>query len=138
MSTPPAIPTSTTPRIQQRRVKTQVVVNDSESLMLGGLVKNQTGISAAQIPVAGDVPIVGSLFKDKANVIDKQELIIMITPHVVRSLSEGREITEEYKRKLLDISSRAIGRNHDIEQSARRTLLDPWSKSPWRMDKETR
>ncbi len=135
---PAGDPTSTTPRIQQRRVKTQVVVNDSELLMLGGLVKNQTGISAAQIPVAGDVPIVGSLFKDKANVIDKQELIIMITPHVVRSLSEGREITEEYKRKLLDISSRAIGRNHDIEQSARRTLLDPWSKSPWRMDKETR
>jgi general secretion pathway protein D len=131
-------PASTTPRIQQRRVKTQVVVNDSESLMLGGLVKNQTGISAAQIPVAGDVPIVGSLFKDKANTIDKQELIIMITPHVVRSLSEGREITEEYKRKLLDISSRAIGRNHDIEQSTRRTLLDPWSKSPWRADRETR
>lgn len=131
-------PTSTTPRIQQRRVKTQVVVNDSESLMLGGLVKNQTGIAAAQIPVAGDVPIVGSLFKDKTNAIEKQELIIMITPHVVRSLSEGREITEEYKRKLLDISSRAIGRNHDIEQSTRRTLLDPWSKSPWRMDKETR
>lgn len=135
---PTGDPTSTTPRIQQRRVKTQVVVNDSESLMLGGLVKNQNGNSSAQIPVAGDVPVVGNLFKDKVNSIEKQELIIMITPHVVRSLSEGREITEEYKRKLLDISSRAIGRNHDIEQSARRTLFDPWSKSPWRMDKETR
>lgn len=132
------IPNNTTPRIQQRRVKTQVVVNDSESLMLGGLVKNQTGNSAAQVPVVGDVPIVGNLFKDKNNAIEKQELIIMITPHVLRSLSEGREITEEYKRKLLDISSRAFGRPHDIEQSVRRTLLDPWSKSPWRADKETR
>lgn len=62
----------------------------------------------------------------------------MITPHVVRSLSEGREITEEFKRKLLDISTRAIGRPHDIEQSVRRTVLDPWSKSPWRADRETR
>jgi general secretion pathway protein D len=131
-------PSSTTPRIQQRRVKTQVVVNDNESLMLGGLVKNQAGKSAAQIPVAGDVPILGNLFKNHGDSIEKQELIIMLTPHVVRTLSEGREITEEYKRKLLDISSRAIGRPHDIEQSARRTLLDPWSKSPWRMDRETR
>jgi general secretion pathway protein D len=131
-------PLSTTPRIQQRRVKTQVVVNDNESLMLGGLVKNQTGKDAAQIPVAGDVPVVGNLFKSHRDAIDKQELIIMLTPHVVRSLSEGREITEEYKRKLLDISTRAIGRRHDIEQSARRTLLDPWSKSPWRVDRETR
>ncbi len=131
-------PLSTTPRIQQRRVKTQVVVNDNESLMLGGLVKNQTGKDAAQIPVAGDVPVVGNLFKSHRDAIDKQELIIMLTPHVVRSLSEGREITEEYKRKLLDISTRAVGRRHDIEQSARRTLLDPWSKSPWRVDRETR
>jgi general secretion pathway protein D len=129
---------STTPTIQQRRVKTQVVVNDSESLMLGGLVKDQTGRISAQIPVAGDVPIVGNLFKDKGDTIDKSELVIMITPHVVRSLDEGREITEEYKRKLLDISTRAVGRSHDIEQSARRTFLDPWSKSPWRGDRDTR
>lgn len=131
-------PTSTTPRIQQRRVRTQVVVNDNESLMLGGLVKAETGKNSSQIPVAGDVPIVGNLFKNHGDSIDKQELIIMLTPHVVRSLSEGREITEEYKRKLLDISSRAVGRPHDIEQSLRRTVLDPWSKSPWRVDKETR
>lgn len=131
-------PNSTTPRIQQRRVKTQVVVNDNESLMLGGLVKNETGKNSSQIPIAGDVPLVGNLFKNHGDSIGKQELIIMLTPHVVRSLSEGREITEEYKRKLLDISSRAIGRPHDIEQSVRRTLLDPWSKSPWRADKETR
>ncbi|MGJ0395286.1 MAG: type II secretion system secretin GspD [Methylocystis sp.] len=134
-NTPPG---STTPTIQQRRVKTQVVVNDSESLMLGGLVKDQRGRAATQLPVVGDVPVVGSLFKDKGDAIDKTELVIMITPHVVRSLSEGREITEEFKRKLLDISTRAIGRPHDIEQSTRRTLLDPWSHSPWRADRESR
>lgn len=134
-NTPPG---STTPTIQQRRVKTQVVINDSESLMLGGLVKDQRGRAATQLPVVGDVPVVGSLFKDKGDAIDKTELVIMITPHVVRSLSEGREITEEFKRKLLDISTRAIGRPHDIEQSTRRTLLDPWSHSPWRADRESR
>ncbi|PPD05118.1 MAG: type II secretion system protein GspD, partial [Methylocystis sp.] len=94
--------------------------------------------NSSQIPIAGDVPLVGNLFKNHGDSIGKQELIIMLTPHVVRSLSEGREITEEYKRKLLDISSRAVGRPHDIEQSVRRTLLDPWSKSPWRADKEMR
>jgi len=129
---------STTPTIQQRRVTTQVVVNDNESMMLGGLVQDQRGRAASQIPVAGDVPVFGNLFKDKGDAVDKKELVIMITPHVVRSLSEGREITEEYKRKLLDISTRAIGRPHDIEQSARRAIFDPWSHSPWRQDKETR
>ncbi|PPD46202.1 MAG: type II secretion system protein GspD [Methylocystis sp.] len=134
----PATAGTPTPTIQQRRVKTQVVVNDSESLMLGGLVKDQRGLASSQIPVAGDLPIMGNLFKEKIDAIEKTELVIMITPHVVRSLSEGREITEEYKRKLLEISTRAIARPHDIEQSTRRTLLDPWSKSPWRADRETR
>jgi general secretion pathway protein D len=129
---------STTPTIQQRRVSTQVVVNDSESLMLGGLVKTERDMGSSGIPVAGDVPIVGNLFKEKTDAIGKTELVIMITPHVVRSLSEGREITEEYKRKLLDIATRSVGRPHDIEQTTRRTLFDPWSKSPWRTDRETR
>lgn len=115
-----------------------MVVNDLESLMLGGLVKDQRGRAATQLPVVGDVPLVGNLFKDKGDAVDKTELVIMITPHVVRSLTEGREITEEFKRKLLDISTRAIGRPHDIEQSTRRTLFDPWSHSPWRADRESR
>lgn len=128
---------STTPKIQQRRVKTQVVINDNESLLLGGLVQNSRGISADQVPVAGDLPVLGNLFKDKTDLIDKSELIIMITPHVMRSVSEGQEITEEFKRKLLDISSRAITRPHDIEQSTRRAILDPWSHSSWRYDRES-
>jgi len=134
-NTPPG---STTPTIQQRKVKTQVVVSEGESLMLGGLVKDQRGRAGTQIPVIGDVPIIGNLFKEKSDVIDKNELVIMITPHVMRSLSEGREITEEYKRKLLQISAKAIARPHDIEQSTRRVLLDPWSRSPWRTDRDTR
>jgi general secretion pathway protein D len=127
---PNSDPATTTPTIQQRKVKTQVVVNDSESLMLGGLIKDSRSRGSDQIPVLGDVPIFGNAFKDKTDSIGKTELLIMITPHVVRSLSEAREITDEYKRKLLEISTKAIARPHDIEQSSRRVLLDPWSVGP--------
>lgn len=135
---PNSDPNTTTPTIQQRKVKTQVVVNDSESLMLGGLIKDSRSRGADQIPVLGDVPIVGNAFKDKTDSIGKTELLIMITPHVVRSLNEAREITDEYKRKLLEISTKAIARPHDIEQSSRRVLLDPWSIGPSRMDRYSR
>ena len=62
----------------------------------------------------------------------------MITPHVIRSLSEAREIAEEYKRKLLHVSTKAIARPHDIEQSTRRTLLDDTSVSPSIFDRVSR
>ena len=126
------------PTIQQRKVKTQVAVADGELLVLGGLVQDQRSKTANQIPVIGDLPIVGNAFKDKDDKIEKTELIIMITPHVIRSMSEARSIAEEYKRKLLSVSTKAIARPHDIEQTTRRTLLDDTSVSPWLLDKVTR
>jgi len=129
---------SLTPTIQQRKVKTQVVVNDSESLILGGLIQDQRTRDLNQAPVVGDVPVLGNLFKEKDDAIHKTELLIMITPHVVRSLDEARQITDEYKRKLLSISAKAKTRPHDIEQSARRVLLDDTSVSGSRLDRMSR
>jgi general secretion pathway protein D len=126
------------PTIDQRKVKTQVAVVDGQSLVLGGLVQDQRSKTANQIPVIGDIPVVGTAFKDKDDQITKTELIIMITPHVIRNMNEAREIAEEYKRKLLSVSTKAIARPHDIEQSTRRTLLDDTSVSPWLLDKVTR
>jgi general secretion pathway protein D len=115
---------STTPTIQQRKVSTQVVVSDGESLMLGGLMQNSRANTANQMPVLGDVPVFGNAFKDKQDQIAKTELLIMITPHVVRSIGEAREITEEYKRQILDISRNAIARPHDLRQTFDRAILD--------------
>ena len=119
-------------------MRAQVVVNDSETLLLGGLVQDQRSRATNQIPGVGDIPLVGNAFKDKIDSVEKRELVIMITPHVMHSVDDGREITEEYKRKLLDISSKTIAQPHDIEQSTRRTLFDPYSHSPWRVDRDTR
>ncbi|MBG0808318.1 type II secretion system secretin GspD [Methylosinus sp. H3A] len=121
---PGASSSSTTPTIQQRRVKTQVVVNDAESLMLGGLIQDSRTRGSSQVPVLGDVPFFGNAFKDKTDSAGKTELLIMITPHVVRSLGEARDITDEYKRKLLQIATKAKVRPRSIEGTARRVLLD--------------
>jgi general secretion pathway protein D len=115
---------STTPTIQQRKVNTQVVVNDGDSLMLGGLMQNSRSNTSNQLPVIGDLPVVGNAFKNKDDAVAKTELLIMITPHVVRSVGEAREITEEYKRQILDVSRNAIMRPHDMRQTFDRAILD--------------
>ncbi|PPQ30048.1 type II secretion system protein GspD [Rhodoblastus sphagnicola] len=115
---------STNPTIQQRKVSTQVVIHDGEALMLGGLMQNNHSNIANQVPVLGDIPIIGNAFKDKTDEADKTELLIMITPHVVRSAAEAREITEEYKRQVLDISQHAIKKPHTLRQTFDRAILD--------------
>jgi general secretion pathway protein D len=92
--------TINSPTIQQRKVKTTVVVNDGEVLALGGMIQNQTSKTSSQVPLLGDIPGIGNLFANKDNSIQKTELIILITPRVVRDGAESREVTEEYRRKI--------------------------------------
>jgi general secretion pathway protein D len=88
------------PTIRQRRVRTTVVVNDGEALALGGLIQDQAQQGAQQVPVLGDIPILGNLFKQKTNGINKTELLILITPRVVRDQAEARRVTDEYRRTI--------------------------------------
>jgi general secretion pathway protein D len=88
------------PTFGQRRVKTTVVVNDGEGITLGGLIQDRNSHVASQIPVLGDIPIIGNAFREKRNVIEKTELVIMLTPRVVRDLNEARAVTDEYRRKV--------------------------------------
>jgi general secretion pathway protein D len=88
------------PTIQQRRVRTTVVVNDGEVLALGGMIQDQVSKTSSHIPILGDIPGVGGMFGLRANTKKKTELIILITPRVARDTYEGRTITEEYRRKI--------------------------------------
>jgi general secretion pathway protein D len=92
--------TINSPTIQQRRVKTTVVVNDGEVLALGGMIQDTASKSSTQIPLLGDIPGLGAAFSNKDNSVQKTELIILITPRVVRDNAESRQVTEEYRRKI--------------------------------------
>ena len=88
------------PTIQQRRVKTTVVVNDGEVLALGGMIQEQANKTSNQVPLLGDIPGLGAAFSNRNNDVQKTELIILITPRVVRDGTESRLVTEEYRRKM--------------------------------------
>ncbi|MCW2319217.1 type II secretion system protein D (GspD) [Rhodoblastus acidophilus] len=116
--------TNTNPTIQQRKVSTDVVVKDGEALMLGGLMQHDHSHADNQVPVLGDIPLIGNAFKDKKDSVGKTELLIMITPHVLRSSAEALAITDEYKRQMREISSRAIKKPHSLSRTLDRAILD--------------
>jgi len=88
------------PTITQRRIKTTVAVKDGESLALGGLMQDRTSLGRGQVPILGDVPVVGNLFKQKDDTIKRTELVIIITPRVVRDVNQMRGITDEFRDRL--------------------------------------
>jgi general secretion pathway protein D len=110
------------PTIRQRRVRTSVVVSNGEPLALGGMIQESKTTSRTQVPIVGDIPILGNAFKQKDNSIGKTELIIIITPHVIRNLDEARLVTDEYRREF----ERHVLSDRDqlrrMERGARRLL----------------
>lgn len=110
------------PTIQQRKVSTRVVVNDNESLALGGLIQQKNDLVRTQVPILGDIPLLGNAFKSKTDTIKKTELIIFIKPRIVRDVNEARNVTEEFRQQL-DFSSdikKRRGGSSKLEQDIKR------------------
>ena len=66
------------------RVKTQVLVNNGETAVLGGIFTQSTQNQVEKVPLFGDLPVIGNLFKHTSKTEDKQELMIFITPRILK------------------------------------------------------
>ncbi len=110
------------PTIRQRKIKTSVVVNDNDALVLGGMIQESKSRTRSQIPILGDIPFIGNAASSKDNTIAKTELIILIRPHVVRDLNEARSITDEYRRYLAIEGPYQRPRQRSLEQAGRRIV----------------
>jgi type IV pilus assembly protein PilQ len=72
------------PAIDTESIETQVLVNDGETIVLGGLYQTRTDLIQLKTPILGDLPFVGRLFRNSARTNDKDELLIFITPRIIR------------------------------------------------------
>jgi general secretion pathway protein D len=88
------------PTIRQRKMQTSVVVNDGEALALGGLIQESETTGKKKVPVLGDVPFLGTAFRNKENSVARTELIIFIRPRVIRDVAEARKVTAEFRKEL--------------------------------------
>ena len=79
----------TVPSIDTRAVETQVLVEDGQTVVLGGIYETERRETVNKVPFLGDIPAVGVLFRSKQVKNDKSELLIFVTPRI---LEEGSTI----------------------------------------------
>lgn len=87
-------------RIDTSRVSTSAVAPSGETVVLGGLISESTNDGSSGIPGLSRIPVVGGLFGQQAKGKSRDELLILITPTVVRNPLEARELTDEYGRRF--------------------------------------
>jgi general secretion pathway protein D len=88
------------PTIEQRKISTSVAVQDGETLALGGLIKNQINKGRSTVPLFGNIPILGHLLGDTSGGLVRTELVVLLTPHVVRTPVDAEAVTRELRDKI--------------------------------------
>lgn len=86
--------------INTRRVKTEAAVQSGDTIMLAGLIDDTTSDGSSGVPFLSKLPVVGALFGSKSRNSNRREVIVLITPSIVRNPQEARNLTDEYGQKF--------------------------------------
>ena len=89
------------PSIDTREIATQVLVNDGQTVVLGGILETTQREDDTKVPYLGDIPVLGHLFKNTTHKDDKDELMIFITPKIVREGVQRPQLVLKLPRQCL-------------------------------------
>jgi general secretion pathway protein D len=88
------------PRISTRSVSTQVAAQSGQTVLLGGLIKQDNAESSSSVPYLGRIPGLRWLFGNVSKSKDRTELLVLITPRVINSSSQARQVTDDYRQQM--------------------------------------
>lgn len=84
----------------KRSAKTSVVVKDTDTVVIGGLIQTRDEDNISKIPVLGDIPLLGYLFKTKTTQRTKTNLMIMLTPKIIRNAQDMADVSKQQRNKF--------------------------------------
>ncbi len=102
----------TFPSFDIRQAETTAVVQDGDTLAIGGIIADNRTRSRTGIPYLMDIPVIGRFFGTTSDNVVRTELVMLITPHVIRSREQGQQITEDFKKSLSSV-------RNELERMAR-------------------
>ena len=119
------------PTTNKRSASTTVVVKDRETMVIGGLIRDNVTSSAMKVPLLGDIPILGWFFKYKTTKVEKTNLMIFITPHIIKTAEESAELTRQREnilnefRKEYHIEKKSSGPHSILKPADKRGSVEP-------------
>ena len=87
-------------RVSTNKLETEVAVQTGETVVLAGLIKTEEGRGSNGLPFLSRLPVIGALFGKQSRTKDRQEILVLITPTIIRNPSEARKLTDEYGERF--------------------------------------
>jgi general secretion pathway protein D len=110
------------PTTAKRSVKTKVVVRDTSTIVIGGLVQTRDLSTVSKVPLLGDIPVLGWAFRSTNTIKKKSNLLLLLTPYIIRTQADFRRILERKQREQRELYELYYGKKPDFvlaEQSSR-------------------
>ena len=114
--------------IKKRVIKTFITLRDKETAVLGGLVRETNITNDSKIPILGDLPLIGWLFKNTERDRKKTHLVVFITPHIIRSAKEHKAILSQKLKERMNFIRKFTG-NKDPYKDLTDKLLNTDTKA---------
>ena len=131
-STPKAFQDSTQP-LATRKIKTFIVVNDGDTAVLGGLIKDRETEEVVKVPLLGDLPLIGWLFKSKETNKEKVNMLVFLTPKIIRTPGDSKQVMMKKMDQRIDFIKSQGGVDPYggiMDEVQKRTSLVPKADAP--------
>jgi len=102
----PATDPLANPTISKKDVKTYVRVQDSQTIVIGGLISSERNATVIKVPILGDLPLIGWLFRKSKSDLTKKNLMVFITPHILTNRAIADKVTEDLRQDQLKENQR--------------------------------
>jgi general secretion pathway protein D len=129
------------PSWAKRTIKDVVVVRDQQSVVIGGLMSDRTTSSESKVPLLGDIPVLGYLFKYKTKTKKKTNLLVLLTPSVVKNQMDIEKIVErrvreqhEFVRSFSSLSAQNY--RPEVDYRRKRGLVEEINRAVLRYEEE--
>ena len=115
--------TATNPNLgtTKRSAKTSVVVKNTDTVVIGGLIQDSDQVTESKIPLLGDIPGLGWLFKSKSTTREKTNLLIMLTPRIIKDAQDMADVSKNQRGNFSDSVKREVP--IDIDQMLKEQAL---------------
>ncbi|GAB4277131.1 MAG: type II secretion system secretin GspD [Deferrisomatales bacterium] len=114
--------TENAPSTKRRSAKTTVVARDGSTIVIGGLIQDVDQTNASSVPCLGDLPVLGHLFRTTRDQKKKTNLLIFLTPHIIKNVAQTQDVTEMKQREYEEQAAEREGTPLQPAEKLRRYL----------------
>ena len=107
------------PQETTTELKTNIIVKDGETIVIGGLFRDVVTTSRRQVPLLGDIPLIGALFRGTSDTTQRQEVIVLLTPHIITEPEDT-----EAEARVADIGRKRYGARMGLQWAGRARLAE--------------